>query len=99
MENIKNEEIISLRGKLIRQIVNDFYIKNIYMSFNEVEKLLQTALDSHLNFKTKISDLKQDTILSYGNITFEDENNIITTINFNVMTNNIVNNEDEEFKK
>lgn len=97
MENVKNEEIVSLRGKLVKQIVIDFCDKSMFISFNEVEKLLQASLDSHLKFETKISDLKQDNNFSYGNISFEDENNIIRVVSFTIISNNVIN--DNEIKK
>lgn len=97
MKNVKNKEIVSLRGKLVELIVIDFCNKSVFISFDEVEKLLQTSLDSHLKFETKISDLEQDSNFSYGNISFEDENNIIRVVNFTITLNNVIN--DNESKK
>ena len=91
MENVKNGEIASLRGKLVKQIVMDFCDKSPFIFFDDVEKLLQTSLDLHLKFETKISDLKQDNNFSHGSISFEDENNIIRVVSFTIISNNTIN--------
>jgi len=41
MENLKEEEIISLRGKLVKTITLHFCEKSLYTTFNDVEERLQ----------------------------------------------------------
>jgi uncharacterized protein YdeI (BOF family) len=83
-KNIENEENCSLRGKLVEEIVANFCEKNLYVFFDEIEKLLQIELDTHLKFETKISDLNQEGKFSSGNISFKDENEIIRVVNFTI---------------
>jgi hypothetical protein len=92
MENLKNEEVVSLRGKLVKEIVMNFCEKSWYVSFDEIEKLLQRQLNEHLMFETKISNLKQIDNFSYGDISFNDENDVIRVINFTVISNNVIDN-------
>ena len=92
IEKLENEEVVSLRGKLVKEIVMNFCEKSWYVSFDEIEKLLQRQLNEHLMFETKISNLKQIDNFSYGDISFNDENDVIRVINFTVISNNVIDN-------
>jgi hypothetical protein len=92
IEKLENEEVVSLRGKLVKEIVMNFCEKSWYISFDKIEKLLQGQLNEHLKFQTKISNLKQKDNFSYGDISFKDENDVIRVINFTVISNNVIDN-------
>jgi hypothetical protein len=90
MENLKNEEFISLRGELVKTITLHFCEKALFTTFNDVEERLQNELDEHLKFETKISDLKQKENLSFGNISFNDENGVVKVVGFTIIIANVL---------
>lgn len=87
---MKITEEVSLRGVLIKAIVNDFCIRQLFTHFEDITEQLQNELNSHLKFETKISNLYQTDSLSSGDIYFVNENGVDSMINFHVLNTNTV---------
>ena len=73
----------TIRGKSISQIVENTLIENQYEHIPSCIKILQDTLNEKLDFETLVTINESD----FGQVFFENENNIKSVISFNVIKN------------
>ena len=71
----------TIRGNSISQIVENTFIENQYEYIPSFVKILQDTLNEKLDFETLVTINEPD----FGQVFFENENNIKSVIDFNVI--------------
>jgi DNA/RNA endonuclease YhcR with UshA esterase domain len=79
--NLENK---SYRGKLIEVIIKSFFVDNLLESADKLKEVLQGKLDSNLKFETSVSEVENKNGLTYGQISFKDEDGNIKVSDFTV---------------
>ena len=76
----------SLRGNIIKTIVDYLIEENLYGSLDTLKEDMQTKLNENLRFKTLVSDITQyaENGLMLGEIYFENDMNRKSMISFTV---------------
>lgn len=80
----------SLRSKLIKTIIKPIVYKIYYTTCPQATKIIQAELDKHLSFKTIVFEksLTDSHNCYYGQITFQDENDISRCIDISIIPSN-----------
>jgi hypothetical protein len=79
--------IKSNNGKLIEEIITNYVSKNRFEPTTEFKESLQETLNSTLEFATKVNNIENKNEFIIGNVQFENENSIISVIDFAITYN------------
>jgi hypothetical protein len=74
----------SYRGKLVEVVVKYFFVDNSLESTDNLKAVLQGKLDSNLKFETIVSEVENKNGLTYGQISFKDEDDSVKVSDFTV---------------
>lgn len=85
MENTKSQ-----RGLVIENTINPFLKNYLFTEENTFKQELQQKLDESLDFKANVLEVKNHNDITFGTISFEDENNTLRVLNFNIVANKMV---------
>lgn len=85
MENTKSQ-----RGLIIENIINPFIKDRLFTNLGILKQGLQEKLEASLDFKVDVLKIENQNDITYGEIGFEDENNVTKILNFNIIVNEIV---------
>ena len=90
---MKNEK--SYRGMLVEVIVKSFIEENTFEPVDGLKEILQKRLNSNLRFETKVSEVENKNEhtfgkISFGKISFEDENGVVRIIDFTITGSSVV---------
>ncbi len=80
----------SYRGTLVETIVMSLLFDSLFETTDKIKEILQERLRSNLKFETNVSDIETIIGQSFGNILFNDENNIIKVIHFTIIGNQVI---------
>ena len=80
----------SIRGKLVETIFKSTIFENMFTFTDEYKEILQNKMNSDLNFKTDIIDIKKDNDLTFIHIVLENENGEMDTVNFTIINKTLV---------
>lgn len=84
MENTKSQ-----RGLVIENTINPFIKDYLFTEESIFKQELQQKLDESLDFKANVLEVKNHNDITFGTISFEDENNTLRVLNFNIVANKI----------
>lgn len=84
MENTKSQ-----RGLVIENTINPFIKDYLFTEENTFKQELQQKLNESLDFKANVLEVKNQNDITFGEISFEDENNTLRVLNFNIVANKI----------
>jgi hypothetical protein len=76
----------SYRGMLVEIIVKSFTEQHLFDEVDNLKEILQERLNLNLKFETNVSDIQSKNGLTFGNISFEDENGLIKVIDFTIIS-------------
>lgn len=79
----------SNRGILIEQVLAKCTQQNMFNTIVELKKSLEESLNLNLMFNTEVSDIKDKNGFILGQISFKNENNIDSVIDFTIMNNKV----------
>jgi hypothetical protein len=83
------ESTKSQRGLFIENIINPFIKDYLFTEVSIFKQKLQQKLDESLDFKVNVLEVKNQNDITFGEISFEDENNTLRVLNFNIVANKI----------
>ena len=84
MKNSKSQ-----RGLVIENTINPFIKDYLFTENSTFKQELQQKLDESLDFKANVLEVKNQDDITFGEISFEDENNNLGILNFNIIANKI----------
>lgn len=79
----------SERGLIIENIVNPFIKDYLFTEKNTFKQILQKKLDGSLDFKAEVLTVGIQNDITFGEISFMDENNAVRILNFNIILNEV----------
>ena len=74
----------SYRGKLVEVVVKSFFVDNSLGLTDNLKAVLQGKLDSNLKFETTVSEVENKNGLTYGQISFKDEDDSVKVSDFTI---------------
>jgi hypothetical protein len=83
------ESTKSQRGLFIENIINPFTKDYLFTEVSIFKQKLQQKLDESLDFKVNVLEVKNQNDITFCEISFEDENNTLRVLNFNIIANKI----------
>ena len=83
------ESTKSQRGLVIENTINPFIKDYLFTEESIFKQELQQKLDESLDFKANVLEVKNQNDITFGEISFEDENNTLRVLNFNIVANKI----------
>jgi hypothetical protein len=79
------EESISLRGRLIKLIIEQFCNDNQWTNSDDVKSLIENELRKHLSFELQVSNPEHVNNLYSGTILFTDELGTKRGVNYTII--------------
>jgi hypothetical protein len=79
----------SERGLIIENIVNPFIKDYLFTEKDTFRQVLQEKLDGSLNFKADVLTVGIQNDITFGEISFMDENNSVRILNFSIIPNEV----------
>jgi len=94
MKNEKTKGILipknkSIKLNLVKMIVKNFCLNNLFSSFEKMESQLQDELNLYLKFETKVFRIAQMPNGTSGQILVKDENNTEKSIDFTILSTGV----------
>ena len=80
----------SYRGMLVEIVVKYFIQEHLFDFVDGLEENLQELLNLNLKFETNVLDVEIKNGHTFGKIHFNDENNIVKTIDFTITSNGVI---------
>ena len=84
MENTKSQ-----RGLVIENTINPFIKDYLFTEESTFKQEIQQKLDESLDFKVNVLEVKNQNDITFCEISFEDENNTLRVLNFNIIANKV----------